>query len=681
MRIISITHRRALADQQGERLGVPVLREGSLQSERDPARGFAVVLDSSHPGGSCHVKPSECKGKLLFIDEADAVLLHALTARTEIRRHRIDALKNLVACVRAAAQVVIASAHLTDAVIEAFEQMRGHRAVVVRSSLRPAAGRELEMLTKPCQLRDRLEACCRRRQPFIFHTGSKETNRNWGPAALQGLIELLWPGARMLVMNADTIREPDHPASRAIREPSLLLAYDVVLATPVLETGFSIEDPAGHFKAVLAYSSGHLAATAVVQSLGRLRSNAPRCVYVATSGQPKANGATDAAQVSKGREQTADHVLDLFLAGRQTLELSVDCFYSWWAELIAGLNREARCYRMRVQRLMQREGYRVREAPDSAANPALAEAHKEALEQAIDADAGKLAAMAPIDPVDLQELEKRQNLTAEQRDRRDRGRITADLGIKQPSAEQVRVWREGPQRSLLRSLLLRSAKARRLYQQQLTATLPRSAAAFKPDLADHFRVLTAVTFLLEAAKGCRAIKTLITLQAGDEINAALLAKAQDYAQAHYWLWRERIGFDPGNSDRPVRPLEFGKQLLELVGLELKAAKSRKGSEGSRDRGYVVRDPLAVLDRSAVEAHLLQKMESLKPLANTEIGVHKSRIKKEQSKRSSDLARIRELRPGTGELDDFSDADVADLRQSLEQAHKRRQCRRLPLVTA
>jgi ribonuclease HI len=631
IRMVSVTHRRALADQQGERLQLPVLREGELLGGSDVERGFVVVLDSSHPGGSCHLKPSECRGKLLFIDEADAVLLHALTARTEIKRHRIEALENLCACIRSAAQVVIASAHLDERTIAAYEQMRGQRALLVRSTLQPAAGRTLEMQNGPSQLLDVLRRHCIARQPVLVHTGSKELKSNWGPALLAQYACQWWPDAPILVMDRDTIRDPEHPASEAIKNPAMLLNYGVVIATPVLETGFSIEDPTGHFKAVLAYSSGHLPTTAVVQSLGRLRSDAPRFVYVRSTGQKVANGATDAALVREDRDKHAQDVLDLFMAGQRVPALGADAFYSWWAELIAQRNREAGRYEDRITQLLQREGYTVTK-DHALSDKELIQLRNQLREGVIARDAQTIAAMPPTDPAELIALEQRQALTADERDRRDRGRITAQTGINDPTAEQVAVWRQHtPQTALLRDLLLRNPHARRLLHQQLLAKVCPSVASFRPDLADHFRDLSLALYLSEQMKDRRALRSILYATPGAEITAELIASAQQHAQTNRRQWRERMGFDPGDAtESKVSPLQFARSLLKVVGLELQVSKQRTGSRGNRTRSYVVVDPLAPLDRAAVEAHVLAQLRKPKTLANTENCAQKSPIEEREN---------------------------------------------------
>jgi ribonuclease HI len=626
IRMVSVTHRRALADQQGERLQLPVLREGELLGCTDVARGFVVVLDSSHPGGSCHLKPSECRGKLLFIDEADAVLLHALTARTEIKRHRIEALENLCACIRAAAQVVIASAHLDEATISAYEQMRAQRALVVRSALRPAAGRTVELQNGPSQLLDVLRRHCCARQPVLVHTGSKELKSNWGPTLLTACVQQWWPEASVLVMDRDTIRDPAHPASEAIKNPALLLHYDVVIATPVLETGFSIEDPAEHFKAVIGYSSGHLPTTAVVQSLGRLRSAAPRFIYVRSTGQKLANGATDAAAVREDRDKHAKDVLDLFMAGQMVPALGADAFYRWWADLIALRNREAGFYEDRIRQLLQREGYAIRK-DHALSDKELIQLRNQLHDDVIAKDAALIAALPATDPTELAALEERQALTADERDRRDRGRITSQTGIQDPTAEQVATWRRHtPQASLLRDLLLRNPAARRLLHQRLLAKACPSAIAFRPDLTDHFRDLTLTLYLSEQMKERRALRSILHATAGTELSAELIEAAQQHAQADRRQWRERIGFDPGDATRGnVSPLQFARSLLKVVGLQLQVSQQRAGSRGNRSRTYVVIDPLAPLNRAAVEAHVLAQLQSPRTLANTGIGVQKSPI--------------------------------------------------------
>jgi hypothetical protein len=450
-RLISVTHRRSLADNQGQRFGLAVKREGQVLHALAETReahlsqvadlvaeheGFVAVVDSSYIGGSSELRPEQCRGAVLFIDEADAFLRHCLTAGTHIEKHRTPTLTNLAACVAAAEKVVLAGAHIDELTLQTFEAMRGcGMAHIVESTLKPAAGRQVTMLRKQADLLQELRNLASSREPFVVHTGSKEASSKFSPANLARLLQDWWPAARILQMTADTIREPGHPAAAAVENPQLLLDFDVVLASPVLETGFSIEDPAGHFRAVLGHTSGHTVPSAFVQSLGRLRSDVQRFIWCNHSGSRIGNGAPVADELERSKLELADRLVRLQLVDAGEACGDASRYLRCWSELAADQNWQASHYRHAVATLLGREGYDVirRDHEQSDADAGLLADLTAARDETIAEDTAAVAASPAPDPNQLELLEQRQRLSVEQRRQLERGRIKRDLGIANPT--------------------------------------------------------------------------------------------------------------------------------------------------------------------------------------------------------------------------------------------------------
>lgn len=624
-RLVSITHRRSLADNQGMRFGLAVKREGQVlnaleQSQADLRQvadllaeheGFVTVADSSYIGGSGELHPENCRGAVLFIDEADAFLRHCLTASTHIAERRCEVLTNLAACVAAADQVLLAGAHIDELTLQAFEAMRGCRCTVLESTLQTAAGRDVVMHRTVEQLLQQLRNLASHRQPFIFHTGSKQDGSKLAPVNLARHVRRWWSDARVLELTAETIRDPNHPASAAINDPQLLLGFDVVLASPVLETGFSIEDPAKHFRAVLGHTSGHVMPHAFVQSLGRLRTGVVRHIWCNHSGSRIGNGAPVADEIERTKLDHAGRLALVHMHEAGDLTGDASRFVRWWSAMAADQNWLAGAYRHAVATLLEREGYAVErldlsgliadplqckgsglETPESGLTELLAADRDETM--AVET-AAVAAAPAP-DADQLELLEQRQRLTADQRRQIERGRIKRDLGIANPTAAQVAASRNGAYGKLMQHLLVVDPAARQKWRDDTAGNLTASQRAFAPDAtkvmapAARATLIASMPWLLELFDLVGTGKTVIGFD---------FEQHHETAKAQSKQWREIFGFDPCSGT--VRT--FMSQLLALVGFRLERSSRRERAGDRTWWHYAVVDDLKPLDRREALQHL------------------------------------------------------------------------------
>ena len=608
-KLLSVTHRRSLADQQGQRFGLTVKREGQLLHglEQDgvssaaaaalaSADGCVVVADSSYIGGAGELTPEQCRDAVLFIDEADALLRHCLMAATAIKSKRCEVLLNLTNCVKSAKQVVLAGAHIDETTLRAFEAMRGDGAVLIESTLQPACGRAVTLHRKEERLLQEVRNLATHRHPFVFHTGSKQVSSRFGPAALSRFIRKWWADAKVLELTANTIRDPNHPASKAINDPQQLLAFDVVLASPVLETGFSIEDPKQHFHAVLGHTSGHTLPHAFVQSLGRLRSDVPRHIWCSHSGTRIGNGAPCAGEVERLQLEHAQRLTVLHLHEADAASASGQ-FVQWWSQLAAQQNWCGMHYRHAVATLLGKEGYDVERLDELTEGKALLDALADERDEATAEDTAAVAAAPTVDAEQLAALEQRQRLTAEQRRMVERGRIARDLGINAPSAEQVTASRDNAHNRLLQHLLLIDRDAREQWRLATLQGLTASEQSFAPD----FTAAVAAASRADVLAQMRWVHDLLALVGtGETMTMEAFAAAHQSAQADFARWRQLFGFDPRRGT--VRT--FVDDVLRSMGFKLlRTARRSRSADGVRMSHYEVIDLLKVLGRSTAQASL------------------------------------------------------------------------------
>ena len=620
-KLVSITHRRSLADNQGQRFGLTVKREGQLlhgfeQSGVGSAAvaaaltdqdGVIVCADSSYIGGSGELNPEQCRDAVLFIDEADALLRHCLMASTAIQTKRCEVLRNLMDCIAAADQVLLAGAHIDETTVRAFEVMRSASAVIVESTLQPAAGRDVTLHRKEERLLQEVRNLATHRKPFVFHTGSKQVKSRFAPAALARFIRKWWPDAQILELTSSTIRDPNHPASKAISDPQRLLAFDVVLASPVLETGFSIEDPKQHFHAVLGHTSGHTLPTAFVQSLGRLRSDVPRHIWCGHSGARIGNGAPCAADVERLQLEQAQRITVLHLHEADAATAS-SRFVQWWSQLAAHQNWCGMHYRHAVTTLLGKEGYKVERLDELDTGKELLEVLTDERDAVIAEDSAAVAAAPVADARQIAALEQRQRLTQEQRRMLERARIARDFGIADPTAQQVEASRDNAYNRLLRHLLLLDREAREQWRTATLHGLSASQRSFAPDLA----AAVAPAMCAEVLAQMPWLHQLLALVGtGETITMEAFAAAHQSAQADGARWRQLFGFDPRRGT--VRT--FVDDVLRSMGFKLQRTKRRSTSaDGVRMSHYEVIDVLKVLDRSTAQASIKAG------IASTELGI-------------------------------------------------------------
>nr|WP_155960518.1 plasmid replication protein, CyRepA1 family [Fischerella sp. PCC 9605] len=91
------------------------------------------------------------------------------------------------------------------------------------------------------------------------------------------------PGIRILRIDSETVADPTHPAYGCTSNINQIIAdYDLVICTPTLETGVSIEEV--HFQGVWGIFQGSSPADSVRQHLSRYRPGVPRYIWVKSVG-------------------------------------------------------------------------------------------------------------------------------------------------------------------------------------------------------------------------------------------------------------------------------------------------------------------------------------------------------------------------------------------------------------
>lgn len=593
-RVVLLTHRRHLTASTAADLGLP-WADDALPGSDLRLQGIALCLDSLRPGSAVRFRASDWAGAVVVIDEAAQVLEHGLFSdATAIADHRPEVLQELQQLLSSAAQVIAADAQLSDDHLQALETATGCRAQLIGSEHQPAAGRQL--ISHPSRASWRRELVAQlqaRRRVWVAVTAQQAGSKN-SAQVLERLALKHWPGCRVLRVDSETIADANHDASRLADDPNGIAgAYDVVIATPAVAAGLSVDKLPGHFAAVLVAAGGTTDPAAVAQAAARVRDGCPRHLYAPDRSPGSARrigcGSFEPAELLRHQSRHGAAILAQ-LAG--TIDAEAGSAGPWlplWLKLAAISNRQAAAYGATVRGLLEREGYELVEAgaldPMQAAEAAAIGAELEQISDDAQAaeDAAVIAAPLLSDREAL-ELQRRRRRTPAQRAQLARWRISKGwgLGPAAPSPEVLEADRDRLSQRLRFGHTLQSLDARQLQaraDQATAARLSHQGKAWAPDLC---RELVGPRIAAADALGLPG-----WLSRGDTFTAddPALIRLQATATAAANDLRQALGVSPAKTGTGTL-----RRLLRLTGHRLEAHRCR--TDGERAWRYrVVAEPL------------------------------------------------------------------------------------------
>ena len=582
VRVVLLTHRRSLGAALADRLGLP-WGDDALPGSDLRQQGIALCIDSLCRRSALRFNPADWAGAVVVIDEAAQVLSHALFATgTAIAHRRPEVLEALSQLLAGAAQVIAADAQLSDPVLAALEAATGARALLIGSEHRPAEGRQLvnhpDRASWRMAMAQHLQA---RRRCWIFTTAQQAGSTN-AAQNLDTLARQQWPGARVLVVDSETVADPDHDAHRLAADPNGIAgAYDVVITTPAVAAGLSVT-LRGHFEAVFVGSGGTIDPEAIAQAAARVRDDCPRHLYAPERSPGRAlrvgSGCFEPQQLLNHQAQHGAAIAAQ-LAG--TVDLQTGSIGPWlplWAELAAGSNRKALAYGATVRGLLEREGYRVVEAaemgPDEDMQARVITRDLKQLAEASQAaeDADTIAAELLTDAQAAELLKRRRRLQPAEAAQLRRWRIAKawGLGADAPTAEVLEADREQRSQRGRFAWALLSLEARQLVAAHDHATAQQLAPrgiAWQPDLC---RELIGPKLTAADALGLPDwLRRSDWFTADDQ----QLAQLQATATTHAASLTQALGVSTGKTATGTL-----RRLLKLAGCRLEAQRTREAGD-------------------------------------------------------------------------------------------------------
>ena len=378
MPVILLTHRRNLGAALAERFGLPVAHE-LFEVGEGKLFGYALCVDSMHKRSQVRFDPSAYENAIVIIDECEQVLWHLLDANTEVAKHRVEILNNY----RLLLSNVLNSEHgrvfFADADLSDVSLNHALDVTELRNQIQPfvvEAKQLVEQGKRKCyhfngNEPDRwfyalVKAIARGERPLIMVSG-QQSKTTWGTQSLERRIRELCPFASVLRIDSDSTKEQGHPAYRCMScLDEVVYGYDVVIASPSIETGVSIQDKHGHFTSVWGLSWALQTEEAFRQALARLRTDVPRYVWcVGSSALGRiGDGSLTPYHLLKSGQKKTEVVLRQLKKSDADIQTWLYDFQSpsqrAWSELAARINGGMLAYRDAVLRGLHGEGYEIR---------------------------------------------------------------------------------------------------------------------------------------------------------------------------------------------------------------------------------------------------------------------------------------------------------------------------------
>jgi len=303
-RVLVVGHRVRLVESLCRRFGLNYMKS-EIGTVISPGEGYGLCIDSLHPGAAVRFDPDRWSDALVIFDEVEQVFWHGLNSET-CRQSRVAILRSLKTLIQnvlgGTGRVVVADADLSDTAIDYIKALSGVPLApfIVENHWKPDSEDawtvyHYEGHTPKQLVRDLERHIAAGGRPFVCLSAQKLASQ-WGTRTLETYLNAQFPDAQILRIDSESLADPTHPARDCMdRLDEVLGDYDIVLASPCIETGVSI-DLRGHFTSVWGIAQGIQAENSVRQALGRVRENLPRHLWVASHGfNQVGNGALSVA--------------------------------------------------------------------------------------------------------------------------------------------------------------------------------------------------------------------------------------------------------------------------------------------------------------------------------------------------------------------------------------------------
>jgi hypothetical protein len=432
---IVLTYREQLGRELARRFKLPYKTE-IYQTPEGKLYGFALCVDSAHPGSEAKFQGKNWENALIVIDEAESVIWHALNSSTCTKNrlpilHELEILFTKALSNDSLNRVVLADADLTDLSIDFVKGMAGQdnlQPYVILGNYRSETGTEVFNYQNSVELYSNLKEAVKGGGKHLILTGGQKSSSKWGTQNLKKDLQKQFPDKKILVIDRDTVADPSHPAYGCIDNLNeVLLQYDLVISSPIIESGVSI-DIHNHFAAVWSFSPGIVPTNNVRQSLFRLRDfKAPRHICAPDRAMPASfigNGSVSPTALRNGELKKAQANFNFLLNAGVTIDAngSVESnaiALEIWLKMACRHNAGCHQYRKTILADLASEGCQVIEVNsdlDKDDQKAISEAMSESRNELTLEEANLIVkAEPPASQIEYEALKKKKTKTSSER--------------------------------------------------------------------------------------------------------------------------------------------------------------------------------------------------------------------------------------------------------------------------
>ena len=381
---VNVSYLERLARELGNRLGLPYRTEDNTAVLRNTF-GYSLCIDSFSPQNSVPFHPEQWTDAGLSIDEFTQVLHHLAFGSTEIKKYRklvsatlgqklADCWANNKPIRLLDADADVESIELIYELIQLHSDQEISRKELEENTLtlvnqyQPKKG-DLHQYHEPSpkQIRAELVHRMKENQNLLILSSSQKSRSSDGTINLEKLARKHYKPSEILRIDRVTTGDPEHPAFNISGEhlANLIKAgrYKVIIASPTICTGISIDSVDNCFDAVFSFQSGNITLNSVRQQLVRLRDfNVPRYLWCPKVGKSFI-GSKSTNPIELLTDQKGEARLGLQLLGFKEAERLIESnncpLTKYWARVGAKINLDNYHYREILMAELEEEGWNV----------------------------------------------------------------------------------------------------------------------------------------------------------------------------------------------------------------------------------------------------------------------------------------------------------------------------------
>ncbi|MBD1890487.1 plasmid replication protein, CyRepA1 family [Coleofasciculus sp. FACHB-SPT9] len=583
--VLVLSHRVQLGQALCRRLGVPYVTE-VRDCETGKLLGFGLCVDSLHPNSQAQFRAENWRDGIVILDECEQVVWHLLNSKTcqSVRVPILREFKILIsnALTSQNGQVILSDADLSDVTLDYIQELAGVNTDpwIVENTHKSEGCNVYNYLgTNPSRLIAQLEEAIGQDEKVFICCSGQKTDSRFGTRILEARLAQQFPKKRILRIDSESVSDPNHAAFGCTIELNEVLdRYDIVIASPSLETGVSI-DIENHFDSVWAILQGVVPENSARQALARVRESVDRHIWVAAHGLGKiGNGSTNPKSLLASQRKLAKANIQLLKdVDFEDLDTSFDApSLRAWVKMAVRINSGMIRYRESVLAGLKAEGHKIIDIADGNGDETL-----KALNQVRDTEHQKeaeaIASAASISQSDFEKLKEKRSKTQEERCQERKHSLALRYGVDVAPDLVIKDddnWH--PQLQMHYYLAVGREYLPARDKKRLDAIKKQGeGAAWMPDLNRSL-----ISSSIAALENLGVLALLDTQRDFKGTDDDLQAMAQKSIAAR---WQIKTALDIGINEKDS-PIVIAQKLLGKLGLRLTFLR-KEGARGEQQRVY------------------------------------------------------------------------------------------------